>query len=72
MDSLAGITEMAERMLCEASQLIMFHRVEIQLEDIAAPHAPAPSLLKVCLRGMAEELDYNMIGDPRVESQYAA
>jgi hypothetical protein len=64
-----------ERRLREVSQRALFSDVEHCLKehkDIVELSVAERVLTSIRLQEVAATLDYDMIGDPRVESQYAA
>lgn len=72
---LMTLTDVLERRLREVSQRALFSEVEHCLKehkDIVEPSLAERVLTSIRLQEMATVLDYDMIGDPRQESQYAA
>lgn len=72
MDLLA---DTLERRLREVSQRALFSDVEHSLKehkDIVEPSLAERVLMSIRLQEMATVLDYDVIGDPRQESQHAA
>jgi hypothetical protein len=61
------LAHVLERRLREVSQRALFSDVEHCVRDIASSTIECTSLQEI-----AKTLDYDAIGDPRVESQYAA
>jgi hypothetical protein len=69
------LTDVLERRLREVSQRALFSDVEHRIEEhrnIVEPSLAERVLTSIRLQEMATILDYDTIGDPRVEIQYAA
>jgi len=63
-----AFTDVLERRLQEISQHTLFSEVQRCLEDITEQSTAEYVVTCKQLQKAAQALDYNMIGDPRVES----